>query len=340
MLGAGGITGFAYHVGVLSALHRLTGWDPGVAEVIVGTSAGSVCGSILRGGVPVDEVLAHALAAPSEPETMAQLRVLSGRDRSSGGWWLGPSSPALATRELLRGMRLRPGRLGTALLPSGRIPTEFLGDRLRDLHGLRWPEARFWACSVRLDDGQRVVFGEGDLTVDVGTAVEASSAIPGFFRPVTIGGKRYVDGAVHSPTNADLLAGADLDLVVIVSPMSASCADAVRAVDGPARIRSAQLLASEVGRLRRDGRAVLVIQPSRDETRAMGPFYMDPTRLVPTVAQATASTLRRLADPRFATQLDLLRRASAPAARDAAVGPEPGPGVRPSATPGSGDERA
>ena len=56
---------------------------------------------------------------------------------------------------------------------------------------------------------------------DVGTAVEASSAIPGYFAPVVIDGERYVDGGTHSPTNADLVAGIGLDLVVVVSPMSA-----------------------------------------------------------------------------------------------------------------------
>ena len=73
VLGAGGITGFAYHSGVLSSLNRLTGWDPRTADVIVGTSAGSGFGAMLRGGVLVDEVIAHLLASPSDPETMARL---------------------------------------------------------------------------------------------------------------------------------------------------------------------------------------------------------------------------------------------------------------------------
>jgi hypothetical protein len=42
----------------------------------------------------------------------------------------------------------------------------------------------------------------------------------------------------------------------------------------------------------------------------MGPFYMDPTRMVPTVTQVRASTLQRLGDLRFRLQLDILRRAA------------------------------
>jgi NTE family protein len=322
VLGAGGITGFAYHLGALSALGQLTGWDPRSADVIVGTSAGAVFGAVLRAGVAVDDVLAHAFGAPADPAAMAQLRVLSGREASAagGGLWFGPSSPSLVGRELLRGLRfkLRPGRFGAALLPAGRITTSFIGDRLRALHGLGWPEAPFWACAVRLGDGRRIVFGSDDADldrpVDVGSAVEASSAIPAFFRPVMIGGDRYVDGGVHSPTNADLLVETDLDLIVISSPMSARFVDAIRGVDGPARIRSAQLLGREMDLLRRDGRSLLVVQPDREEARAMGPFYMDPTRMVPTVTQVRASTLQRLGDLRFRLQLDILRRAATGAA--------------------------
>ena len=57
----------------------------------------------------------------------------------------------------------------------------------------------------------------------VGEAVEASCAIPGYFSPVTIDGARYVDGGVHSTTNADLVADCDPppDLVIVAAPMSA-----------------------------------------------------------------------------------------------------------------------
>lgn len=344
VLGAGGITGFAYHSGVLSAIGQLTGWDARTADIIIGTSAGSGFGAMLRGDVPVDEVLAHLLGAPSNPETMARLRVLSGRELNSPSWlWFGPSSPRLLARELTKApWRIRPSRLGVALLPNGRIPTEFVGDRARELHGLDWPEETYWACAVRLRDGERTVFGRagsetGQWTdVDVGTAVEASSAIPGFFRPVWIHNERYVDGAIHSPTNADLIidclsrsgdgaggdggadstgeagsgGGRDLDLVVILSPMSGSCSSAVRSLDVPLRLTSAAALNREVKELRRYGLPVLVLEPGPEEIRTMGPISMDPTRMVPTVLQANSSTLQRLAKPEYAERLAVLQRAA------------------------------
>ena len=63
-----------------------------------------------------------------------------------------------------------------------------------------------WICSVDFDSGKRVVFGRDDVECDVGTAVQASSSIPGYFRPVELNGVRYVDGGIHSSTNADLVA--------------------------------------------------------------------------------------------------------------------------------------
>ena len=93
---------------------------------------------------------------------------------------------------------------------------------MRRLHKERWPAEPLWICALRLSDGARVVFGrDAAPEPDVGTAVEASSAIPGFFAPVVIDGERYVDGGAHSPTNADLVARIGLDLVIVVSPMSA-----------------------------------------------------------------------------------------------------------------------
>ena len=179
------------------------------------------------------------------------------------------------------------------------------------LHGTEWPEQTFWACAVRLDTGSRVVFGSDTRLVDVGTAVEASCAIPGFFRPVVIDGVRHVDGAVHSPTNADLAAELDLDLVVVLSPMSSSCGDAIRTLDAPTRVRCALRLDAELATLRRAGTPVLVLQPGREELRAMGPLNMDPTRLVPSILQASSSTLQRLEDPALAGQLEILRDVAA-----------------------------
>src|SRR5436305_1727548 len=68
VLGAGGIVGQAYHAGVLAALEHDLGWDPRTAEIIVGSSAGSVTGTLLRLGVPAHDLAAFAVEAPLSVE--------------------------------------------------------------------------------------------------------------------------------------------------------------------------------------------------------------------------------------------------------------------------------
>ena len=83
--------------------------------------------------------------------------------------------------------------------------------------------------AVRTRDGQRVVFGRNERP-PIGTANAASCAIPLLLRPVGIVRHPYIDGATHSPTNADLLVDAGVE-VAIVSPR---CHDALRRCDvGP-----------------------------------------------------------------------------------------------------------
>ena len=52
VLGAGGLVGQANHAGALAALEHDLGWDPRTAEIVVGSSAGSLTGTALRLGVP------------------------------------------------------------------------------------------------------------------------------------------------------------------------------------------------------------------------------------------------------------------------------------------------
>src|SRR4051812_7021598 len=68
VLGAGGVTGGAFHAGVLAALADATGWDARQAEVIVGTSAGSATAAILRAGLPPADLVARAEGRPLSPE--------------------------------------------------------------------------------------------------------------------------------------------------------------------------------------------------------------------------------------------------------------------------------
>ncbi len=310
MLGAGGIVGAAYHSGVLTALAE-AGFDARDADIIVGTSAGAGVAASLRAGFPPIDLAPRTLGRPISPEATAIVERTGGppridfRPRPFSRPPL-PSSPGLMLRSALR-----PAKALAGLLPAGTVSTEAIGERIEALYGERsWPDQSLWICTVDLDRGDRVVFGRDDATAPIGVAVQASSAIPGFFRPVVHEGRRYVDGGVHSPTNADLLAGIGLDLVVVVSPMSVTTAG--RATVFPsARPMHARRLAGEVNRIRRKGADVLTFQPTPADAAAMGRNLMDARRREATTETALASTRKRLDHAEVVDRLAVLRDASA-----------------------------
>ncbi len=304
VLGAGGVVGHAYHAGVLDGLCDATGWDPRDAEVIVGTSAGSVVGGLLRAGFAPRDLAARSTGEPLSPEGAA----LAARSDTGGGRTRLPTrpprrrglprmaSPALLVRAALRPFWMnRPGVMLAGALPAGAVPTELVAAGFRPLFGSDWPDRELWLAAVRLRDGQRVVFGrDGAPAAHVADAVAASCAIPSFFEPVTIGGVAYVDGGAHSPTNADLLSDRDLDLVIVSSPMSVAGNRLRPSLDLPARRLCRFYLGQEAGRIRRRGVPVLTFQPTADDLKFMGMNAMDPSRRAPMTKQAKQSALKKL----------------------------------------------
>ena len=153
-----------------------------------------------------------------------------------------------------------------------------------------WPEEELIITAVGLDNGKRVSF-DGSQGSRLAMAVEASSAIPGFFSPVEINDVDYIDGGVHSPTNADLLQDHDLNMIVIVAPMSVhSYRTGVQMLNGPLRLFWKRKVASEVNDLERDGHVVMLFEPSTSVSRAMGTTMMDPDRIPEVLIETARST--------------------------------------------------
>ena len=310
-LGGGGIAGYAFHAGVLGSIQEMTGWDPRTAEVMVGTSAGSGIVGLLRGGVPVPEMVSRMLSISTNPSDMSRLRRASGRGiRLSGGLWFGPSSPKLLAREIGRLHRIRPTNLVVGALPNGRVANDVLSDHYTTLHG-SWPEAETWITAVSLDTGDLTVFGRDERhdEVEFADAVAASCAIPGFFRPVKINGRRYVDGGARSMVNVDLLADLELDLVVILAPMSIAALSPRSPFASVLRGYPKFQLAKEIAALDAAGIPSITLEPDRATTRAMGVNPMDPTSVVPSLTAAAASSTAELGGHRYQAALALLRDA-------------------------------
>jgi len=200
---------------------------------------------------------------------------------------------------------VRPGAVVSGLIPAGRNTTHGISRGVSHLHGESWPGERLRICAVRVRDARRVVFGTpGAPKVDVGTAVAASCAIPGYFSPVFVDGQPYVDGGGHSPTNADVLSKDRPRLVVVSSPMSFGPGGGTRSPDALIRLAVRRYLAREVRLLRRHGATVVVFQPSPRDLAAMGVNPMKLLRGADVVeAAATTVKLRFEARPELRDQL-------------------------------------
>jgi NTE family protein len=105
--------------------------------------------------------------------------------------------------------------------------------------------------------------------------VAASCAVPGVYPPVTIGGRRYVDGGMRSAANADL--GDGYDRVVVLAPIPRGF--------GPMASVDAQV----TGMVCR----VAVVAPDDDSRTAIGRNVLDPAARAPSAeaGRAQAATV-------------------------------------------------
>ena len=154
--------------------------------------------------------------------------------------------------------------------------------------------------------GRRVAFGRHDAPhAELADAVAASCAIPGFYRPVDIGGRRYVDGGVWSPSNLDILRNAGLDLVICLNPTSS--ATTMSSATGPPaaggrltpgiRRQSGRRLGREAARLRDAGTHVVLIQPTPEDNAVMGDNLMSRRNrnlVIETATRTVTEQLRQL----------------------------------------------
>jgi NTE family protein len=274
VLGGGGVTGIAWEIGLIVGLAGL-GIDLAAADVIIGTSAGSVVGADIACGQEL-EALYRAQLAPPTPEPPARMgwgiigrlvwMMSTSRDpvraRARIGHW------ALAARTMPEAERRK---VIEARLPAGG-----------------WPARPLKVTAVDARTGEFVVFdaaGEASL-VD---AVGASCAVPGVWPPVTIGARRFIDGGVRSIANADLAAG--YQRVVIAAPVTKGAGH----MTSPRR-QAAALTAA--------GGRVVLVQPDRAAVRAIGRNVLDFSRRAAAAAAGRAQAAAEAAAIRAVWQGD------------------------------------
>jgi NTE family protein len=271
VLGGGGVTGIAWEIGLVAGLADL-GLDLSGAELVVGTSAGSVVGAQLTCGAELGALYARQL----EPATAEKAARLNRATLVQFGWAM------LRSRGKDVEFRRRIGALALAAEKAGITPPE--QERL-DVIGARlvsreWPERAFVVTAVDAQSGEFRTF-DRDSGVPLVAAVAASCAVPGVYPPVTIEGRRYVDGGMRSAANADLAQG--YDRLVVLAPIPRGF--------GPMASVDAQVS----GMVTR----VAVVSPDQGSRTAIGRNVLDPAARAPSAeagrAQA-ASVVERIAE--------------------------------------------
>ncbi len=234
ILSGGGITGAMYEFGALQALdHFLAGsFTVNDFNIYVGTSGGAIVAALLANGVPPGEV---GRAIIHDRDSLLNFQQ---DDILEIDWPEIRASLVKAARmlpALLRFYRRNPrlfsvARLIYALeenLPPGIYGLEKYRTYLNKLLTRPGSVDRFddlrrslFIPSVHLDTGDRILFGsDGWRDVPISDAIAASSALPLYFRPLTIKGLDFVDGGVGSVAHVDVALDLGSRFLIVINPI-------------------------------------------------------------------------------------------------------------------------
>lgn len=291
---AGGVTGAVYEIGCLRALDELLDRSVTDLDLYVGVSGGAFVSALLAAGVSPDEMFDAVTSRTRSPFGVA-----------------GASLFRLNALEFLKRARRAPGVLSRALvtaltgegrslsdfawsafelLPSGLMETSGIREYLETLFRDRGRRDRFddlpgklFVVAVDLDRGEAVAFGdEGFRDVPVSRAVEASTALPGLYRPVRIAGRDYVDGGVKKTAHIKLAIDHGADFVICINPIVPILNDGDGPLPGHLSERGVTYVLDQAMRIMLRGRMeygmeryarehpkvdILLIEPTRNDVR-------------------------------------------------------------------------
>jgi NTE family protein len=235
--------------GLLAGLAE-AGTDLTSADLVVGTSAGSVVGAQILSDITLDSLYASALEEPAgEVAAKIGVGVLLGFVFNS--MWPGDE-------------RVGRARLGRAAMRARTVPEAERREIIRlRLPNPSWPDRNLIITAVDAETGEARNF-DRDSGVSLADAVAASCAVPLVWPPITIDGRRYIDGGVRSITNADLAGGCER--VVVVAPVTVA-------------LRRSGRIDSQLASLGPHVRSI-VVSPDANARNAIGRNVLDPARRV------------------------------------------------------------
>jgi NTE family protein len=280
VLSGGGPVGIAWEAGVAAGL-AAAGADLSLADLVVGTSAGSVVGA--------------QIALGREMEAVVQRYRTSGDARGEGRPVATRGASGEQMQKLMEAFaelftsdappEEKRARIGRVALEAETVPEDAFVGNFRYLGGEAWPSG-FSCTAVDAVSGQFVVWDEASK-VDLVRAVASSCAVPGIFPPITIDGRRYIDGGMRSVTNADLASGHGRVLVLSLFPSEPG--------EGGGLDGFRRAFEDELAALRASGAQVEVVSPDAGARSAFGVNLMDPS-VAPAAADAGRAQGERLGD--------------------------------------------
>jgi NTE family protein len=260
VLAGGGLAGIAWETGVLLGIADESPTTARLlldSDVLVGTSAGSAVAAQISSGCPLEELFERQVAESSaeldpgvDVETITELFLSALREP--------PRSAAPQERTRRRMQQIGSVALTTETVPEA-VRRQVIEHRLPSHH---WPDRVLRITAIDISTGELVVF-DRDSGVPLVDAVAASCAVPGAWPPVSIAGRRYMDGGVASSVN--LRVADDCDVAVILVPSGEDTPSPFGA--GPA---------AEIAEYRGDGLVTFSLFADDDSLAAFGPNPLDP----------------------------------------------------------------
>ncbi len=263
VLGGGGPVGIAWESGLIAGLAQ-GGVDLGQADFTLGTSAGSFVGARLALGADAatlaDPIIADKIPGderrPAQgggpPPDLSKLMQLMGEAQG------GLRNPAEVRAEI--------GAYALAAQTIGEDAfIESFGRSFSTLPVDAWPERGFACTAVDAQTGGFQLW-TGDSGVGVVRAVASSCSVPGVYPPVTLKGRRYIDGGMRSSTNADMASGHEMVVVIALRTGAAG---------GALAERIAARFNEEIESLKDGGGTVVTVTPDPASLEAFGLNLMD-----------------------------------------------------------------
>ncbi len=296
MCAGGGITGAVYEIGCLRALEDLLDRSMLDLDLYVGISGGAFVSALLANGISplemYDEVATgRPFGLSSAPVYRLGLKDLARRSARAprvlrdavvtalGGQGRNAADLVLPLFELLPAGLL--DNSGIQEFLAGVFRARGRSDRFRDL------ARELLLVAVDLDSGEAVAFGDAaHRGVRISRAVQASTALPGLYRPVRIGGRDYVDGGVKKTAHINLAIRRGADLVICINPIVPILNTGPKApLKGHLSGKGVSFVLDQVLRIMLHGRMqygleryqaehpevdILLVEPSRDDMRMFG----------------------------------------------------------------------